>query len=29
MFDYIGVALLTIVVVSQIVRKTVRQPMPR
>jgi TRAP transporter 4TM/12TM fusion protein len=29
MFDYIGVALLAIVVVSQVVRKTVRQPMPR
>jgi TRAP-type uncharacterized transport system fused permease subunit len=29
MFDYIGVALLAIVIVSQTVRKTVRQPMPR
>jgi TRAP transporter 4TM/12TM fusion protein len=29
MLDYIGVALLAIVIVSQTVRKTVRQPMPR
>jgi TRAP transporter 4TM/12TM fusion protein len=29
LLDYIGVALLAVVVVSQAVRKTVRQPMPR
>jgi TRAP-type uncharacterized transport system fused permease subunit len=28
MFDYVGVALLAIVIVSQTVRKTVAQPMP-